>query len=186
VKNLDVVQILRLGAIGLGFLLSFMAYRLLTKEQATDQPRESILGGIKTYMGFAIVLVVLATAGELTRTLAARGDAREKADPDPACASLDGMWLRPYDSFQIRFVQRGCQAEGYSASDSETNSHQVHIALAGNTGLGFVRRVYKGCVKYLSSQVSVENQDAIRIEGHGSGCDLKDYREDFPYQRIKN
>jgi hypothetical protein len=66
-KNLDVVDILRLGAIGLGFLLALMSYRLLAKEQTNKEARPAILGAIKTYMGFALILVLLATVSEIVK-----------------------------------------------------------------------------------------------------------------------
>lgn len=77
-KNLDVVQILHLSAIDLGFLLALMSYRLLAKEQATKVPRADILNAIKMYMGFAVILVVLATAGEIAKLAFGDAPAKEK------------------------------------------------------------------------------------------------------------
>ena len=37
-KNINVVDILQIGVIGLGFLLAFLAYYLLTKEQKKINP----------------------------------------------------------------------------------------------------------------------------------------------------
>jgi hypothetical protein len=68
-SNVNVVDILRLGAIGLGFLLALMAYRLLAKEQAKEVPREAILLATRSYMLFAIVLVVVAAIAELIKPM---------------------------------------------------------------------------------------------------------------------
>jgi len=52
--DLDVIRILGLGVIGLGFLLAFLAYRLLSKIQ--PNPNRSVLRSIYFFMGFSIVL----------------------------------------------------------------------------------------------------------------------------------
>ncbi len=38
-ENLNIVEILQVGVIGLGFLLAFMAYRLLSQEMKLKEPR---------------------------------------------------------------------------------------------------------------------------------------------------
>lgn len=63
-ENLNVLEILKLGAIGLGFLLALLSYRLLVKEQSQTKPREAILNAVRTYMIFAITLVLIASIGE--------------------------------------------------------------------------------------------------------------------------
>ena len=63
-ENLNVLEILKLGAIGLGFLLALLSYRLLVKEQSQTEPRESILKAVRTYMIFALTLVLIASIGE--------------------------------------------------------------------------------------------------------------------------
>ncbi len=62
-KNIDVVQVLSLGAIGLGFFLAILAYRLLAQEQRIKEPRANILKATYVYMGFALFLVVLGIFG---------------------------------------------------------------------------------------------------------------------------
>src|SRR6266404_7792106 len=62
-KNLDVVQVLSLGAIGLGFFLAIFTYRLLAREQGVKEPRSNILRATYVYMGFALLLVVLGIFG---------------------------------------------------------------------------------------------------------------------------
>lgn len=79
-KHLNVLEILRLGAIGLGFLLALMSYRLLAKEQANAEPRRLILSAIKTYMTFALILAALATASEITLRLWGGTEAKNSFD----------------------------------------------------------------------------------------------------------
>jgi hypothetical protein len=52
-ENLDVVEIIKCGAIGLFFLLAVLAYMLLRKEQELKKPRKIILISIS---GFAVLI----------------------------------------------------------------------------------------------------------------------------------
>lgn len=56
---IDVVKILGYGVIGLGFLLAFMAYRLLSAEQRKTEPTERMLKAIREYMFFSIAITIL-------------------------------------------------------------------------------------------------------------------------------
>lgn len=58
-KNINVVDILQIGVIGLGFLLAFLAYYLLTKEQKQEKPRSAILNSIYVFMFFSVVLCII-------------------------------------------------------------------------------------------------------------------------------
>jgi hypothetical protein len=55
---IDVVKILGYGVIGLGFLLAFMAYRLLSAEQKKPKPNEKMLRSIRDYMIFSIGMII--------------------------------------------------------------------------------------------------------------------------------
>lgn len=66
-------SILSYGAIGLGFLLAWLAYRLLLKEQGLVKPRSSILSSIYMFEGFAIVLVIIGAILEYTNNAAKAG-----------------------------------------------------------------------------------------------------------------
>jgi hypothetical protein len=66
-QNLDVTRILSLGTIGLGFLLAFLAFRLLTQEQSKDRPREGILRATNRFMIFSLALCVIGLSSELYR-----------------------------------------------------------------------------------------------------------------------
>lgn len=61
------VAILSLGVIGLGFLLAFLAYRLLDKAQEAIYLDESIIKNIRSYMTFSVIIVILGLASEAAR-----------------------------------------------------------------------------------------------------------------------
>ena len=65
--DIKVYEILSYGVIGLGFLLAVLAYRLLTREQRRDEPREPMIRAIYTFMAFSAVLCLLGIAGELLK-----------------------------------------------------------------------------------------------------------------------
>ena len=54
--NLNVVEILRLGVVGLAFLLAFLAYAILRKEQDLTRPRSMMLAAAYIFMVFSIVM----------------------------------------------------------------------------------------------------------------------------------
>lgn len=62
-KDIDVFQILSLGAVGLGFFFGIFAFRLLSTEQKVKEPRQKIIHSIYIFMGFSIILVVLGIWG---------------------------------------------------------------------------------------------------------------------------
>ena len=56
-ENLDiVVDILKIGLSGFVFLLIFLAFRLLRKEQNIDNPRPIILKKISQFMRISVAL----------------------------------------------------------------------------------------------------------------------------------
>jgi hypothetical protein len=63
----DPAKLLSYGAIGLGFLLAFMAYLLLSGEQKRAQPRQSIIRAIYSFMIFAFALAFLGFANEFAK-----------------------------------------------------------------------------------------------------------------------
>ena len=63
--NMDVLKILQIGVVGLGFLLAVLAYHLLTKEQKQDTPRQDILKSIYVFMSFSIVLCIIGVASQV-------------------------------------------------------------------------------------------------------------------------
>lgn len=62
--NLDVVKILSYGASGLSFLLMFLAYNIIRKEQDRRNPRQKILNTVYVYMLFTLLnMVVVGVVG---------------------------------------------------------------------------------------------------------------------------
>jgi hypothetical protein len=57
--SLNVVKILGYGVTGLGFLLAYLAYRLLAAEQDKPKPRPSMLVGITLFMLFSLGVIGL-------------------------------------------------------------------------------------------------------------------------------
>jgi hypothetical protein len=65
-KDIDVFQILSLGAVGLGFFFGIFAFRLLSNEQKIQEPRPKIIHAIYVFMLFSIVLVMLGVWGKIS------------------------------------------------------------------------------------------------------------------------
>lgn len=62
---MDIVSILQIGTVGLGFLLAYFAFRLLRKEQEKAEPRVKNLRATYTFMLFSLLLVILGGAFEV-------------------------------------------------------------------------------------------------------------------------
>ncbi|MES9991243.1 MAG: hypothetical protein ABW098_04780 [Candidatus Thiodiazotropha sp.] len=62
--NIDVLKILQIGVIGLGFLLAVLSYLLLMKEQKQEKPRPEILKSIYVFMSFSLGLCLLGIASQ--------------------------------------------------------------------------------------------------------------------------
>ncbi|XXF81417.1 hypothetical protein P2318_17175 [Myxococcaceae bacterium GXIMD 01537] len=77
-NGLDVVSILQVGLSGLGFLLAFLAYRLLASEQKTAKPRLEVLRAARNFLLLCIVLVVIVGGFQVSGHL---------MKPDPAVVS---------------------------------------------------------------------------------------------------
>ena len=78
--NMDVLKILQIGVIGLGFLLAVLAYHLLTKEQKQDTPRSDILKSIYVFMSFSVVLCVIGIVSQVI-------DMNKESHPLPSTSS---------------------------------------------------------------------------------------------------
>lgn len=68
-ENVDVVKILGYGVTGLSFLLAFMAYSLLVKEQKKQEPNEAFLKSISKFMKFCFLLALLGLTSEVILTV---------------------------------------------------------------------------------------------------------------------
>lgn len=64
-EGMNVVQILQIGVIGLGFLLAVLSYHLLTKEQSQETPRSVIIKPIYVFMFFSVVLCVIGLISQI-------------------------------------------------------------------------------------------------------------------------
>lgn len=67
-SKLNIVEILKIGSIGLGFLLALMSYILLKKEQEKDKPNKSFLNTTRTFMLFSILIMLLGIISEFLKT----------------------------------------------------------------------------------------------------------------------
>ena len=77
-ESLDFVGILKLGFVGLGFLLAGLAYLLLKAEQKKDQPRPAMITPIYVFMAFALLL-----SGAAMYLQATSADAQKAATVKP-------------------------------------------------------------------------------------------------------
>lgn len=64
-QEFSAVDILGYGAIGLGFLVAFMAYRLLQQALKQENPNKQTVRAIRLFMGFAIILTFIGLAKDL-------------------------------------------------------------------------------------------------------------------------
>jgi hypothetical protein len=64
VDNINLLDALRYGVIGLSAILAILAYVLLSSEQKRDKPRENILSSIKLFMLFSALLTLVGFGSE--------------------------------------------------------------------------------------------------------------------------
>lgn len=64
-ENINPAELLGYGAIGLGFMLAVLTYRLLSSEQSRDsEPRKKMLTSIYVFMSFSMTLTALGFVSE--------------------------------------------------------------------------------------------------------------------------
>lgn len=101
--NFEVSNILGYGVIGLGFLLAYLSYRLLTKEQnRKGDPRKGILTATYFFMGFSIVLCVIGFFSEKNSSITNSNKSNHNAISvldDPA------FWKEVYNAMPPSFVK---------------------------------------------------------------------------------
>jgi len=66
-EYLDIPRILSIGAIGLGFLLALLAFRLLSREQSETKSRDTMLNAITRFMIFSFSLCIIGLSSEIYR-----------------------------------------------------------------------------------------------------------------------
>ncbi|MES9971575.1 MAG: hypothetical protein ABW092_16200 [Candidatus Thiodiazotropha sp.] len=89
--NMDVLRILQIGVIGLGFLLAVLAYFLLAKEQKQKTPRTDILKSIYVFMSFSLLLCLLGIASQAVDITRA-SPSSSPALPPPAIKSDETLY----------------------------------------------------------------------------------------------
>ena len=87
--KLNIVEILRIGVIGLGFLLAVLAYRLLTNEQKREEIRPSLIKATYVFMFFSIILSIIGLGSEFLKHQFYEG----KPDRKTAGENLYGLKL---------------------------------------------------------------------------------------------
>lgn len=86
-----VVNILKVGLPGLVFLLSFLSYNLLNKEQSKETPRAIMLKYIEHFMYVSIVLAILTASAPLIEYQLGK---KEKIDSFQATAQISAKDLK--------------------------------------------------------------------------------------------
>ncbi|MCB0650471.1 MAG: hypothetical protein KDC85_04280 [Saprospiraceae bacterium] len=77
---MNFLEFLNYGAIGITLALAILSYRLLSKEQDQQQVREPMLGSIRNYMAFTLVIAVLFAITEFIAPLFSNDKTAEKVD----------------------------------------------------------------------------------------------------------
>lgn len=72
----QVVEILKLGLIGLVFLLAVLGFRLLSQEQRKDKPDPRILSSIRFFLWFTLGSAALVGAFTIVQLVVGRGGGR--------------------------------------------------------------------------------------------------------------
>jgi len=65
--SIDPGSILKFGVIGLGFLLAFLSYNLLRKEQKRELPRKILLNSILIFMVFSVIICSIGLFSEFLK-----------------------------------------------------------------------------------------------------------------------
>lgn len=77
---MNFLEFLNYGAIGITLALAILSYRLLSKEQDQPQVREPMLGSIRNYMAFTLIIAVLFAITEFIAPLFSKDKTAEKVD----------------------------------------------------------------------------------------------------------
>ncbi len=101
------------------------------------------------------------------------------------CANFSGSWKRDVDGLTWNLSQQTDEITG--GEDNGVYRHEIHGRATGRwAGLEFERtQLATGCVMYLVGIATRISDDEIQIQASGSGCDLKDYTENYVYHRVK-
>lgn len=98
---MNILEILKLGFIGLAFLLAFLAYRLLSTEQRSKISRPAHLEAISKFMAFSLVLGVMSIASPFIPKML-----EDKPDPFMEAVLISAKNRKP---LPLEFVQEQIQ-----------------------------------------------------------------------------
>lgn len=90
-ENIDFASILKLGFVGIGFLLAGLAFLLLKAEQSKDSPRPNMITPIYVFMGFSLVLAGAALFLQTQETGSAISEAKVIAPYKNKLNSINGL-----------------------------------------------------------------------------------------------
>jgi len=64
-NNINPIEILGFGVIGLGFLFAYFAYKIINREQARDTIRKNMLQALYAFMFFSLLLCLIGFGSEI-------------------------------------------------------------------------------------------------------------------------
>jgi hypothetical protein len=151
-------SILSYGAIGLGFLLAWLAYRLLQKEQAVATPRQSILRSVYVFECFAVVLVIIGAILEYTNNEAKAGASATSTENTSLRAELKAT----KDKFEVadKRAQAGDQCEAKF-------KQYAAIATNQNKAINDAASTIQKILKDLAAQNALAVADSCPGGAHG-------------------
>jgi hypothetical protein len=130
-EKFDIVRILGVGTIGLGFLLAFFAFRLLNREQSIARPREKILKAITGFMIFALALCVIGLSSELYRIYRAPSNT-QNSTPERyrSFTELSVEELRPAEEAANSFLRQLDEGRDEEAYHNSSNALKKVVSLS--------------------------------------------------------
>lgn len=87
--TLDIVQILQVGLSGFAFLLAFLSYRLISRQQSASTPRLAPLRAARWFLALCVALVVIVGVFNVMERVIGRPDPRDVASCRRALDKLD-------------------------------------------------------------------------------------------------
>jgi hypothetical protein len=125
-SSIDPAKVLSYGAIGLGFLLAFLAYSLILSEQRRDRPRRSIIRTIYSFMIFSFTLCLLGFGSEMWKNI---GASNQKQDSKKLSVML--LSARPQET---------------TAGKSDTSRKEIENILRNSVAAQLAAKCFRGTV----------------------------------------
>jgi hypothetical protein len=137
--SLDPAKLLSYGAIGLGFLLAFLAYLLLSHEQKVPKPRQAIIRAIYSFMLFSFVLAMLGFVTELMKNR----QSTETPLPNTTFTQLTPILRSPPTRSEHRTYPRDVEAVWEAVADAVAYKveTEVQVELTGENRYEWVALV---------------------------------------------